>query len=183
MKIFFLCLAVVFSGCSYPQCQIKKLNELTFNNKRCDNEITDIKEFIRPEDTADILRQLSRQNLSDDKEENTLLNILNYVRQIKQINDECDFWQYPKETVLKGGDCEDKTFLLLSMLIEAGIDGAQGVKGRLYGQGHMWVEYKEYILDPLNKNLKLIPIAESKGYTPFFKFDKNNSYYCERSNK
>lgn len=150
---------------------MQKLDKPTFQNKRLCNETIDIKEFIRPEETQDVLARLKLG-------ENAMLDILNYIQHIKQINDKREFWQYPKETIEKGGDCEDKTFLLLSMLIQAGVSGAQGVKGRFFGQGHMWVEYNGYILDPSRK-AGLIPIEKSTGYTPYFKFDQNNVYFCK----
>lgn len=150
---------------------MQKLDEPTFQNKRLCNETIDIKEFIRPGETQDVLAQLKPG-------ENAIMDILKYTQHIKQINDKREFWQYPKETIEKGGDCEDKTFLLLSMLIQARVSGAQGVKGRFFGQGHMWVEYNRYILDPSRKT-GLIPIEKSTGYTPYFKFDQNNVYFCK----
>lgn len=179
MKFFCLCLVLIVSGCCYPKYQLQSLDDSKFKNKRTDNNIVDIKDFVRPEQTADTLKQLTWQQLSLDKEENTVLNILSYVQNIKQTNEDREYWQYPRETILKGGDCEDKAFLLLSALIQAGVNGAQGVKGHYLGQGHIWVEYNGYILDPSLKSSKLIPVKKSAGYTPFFKFDQNNFYYCE----
>lgn len=122
-----------------------------------------MQDFIRPEETAP---------------KGTILDMLHYTQQLKQTRDSQDYWQYPKETIQKGGDCEDKTFLLLSMLIQGGINGAQGVKGRYLGQGHMWVEHDGYILDPSRRNTGLIPIEKSTGYVPHFKFDQGNIYFC-----
>lgn len=167
MKFIFLFLSVIIAGCSYPNYQMQKLDELTFQDKRPGYKTIDIREFIRPEETTGALRQLE-----------TVSDILHYTQNLKQTNDKKDFWQYPKETLEGGGDCEDKTFLLLSMLIQGGVTGAQGVKGRFLGQGHMWVECNGYILDPSRRNTDLIPIQKSIGYTPYFKFDQNNIYYC-----
>lgn len=179
MKFVLLCSLIIISGCSYPHYQLQKLDNSEFKNKRCDKKIINIQEFIKPEETADFLKQIRWQNFSPDTEKNTVLNILHFTQKIKNTNDTMEFWQYPEETIQKGGDCEDKTFLLLSMLIQAGINDISGVKGRYLGQGHMWVEYKGNILDPSLKTAKLIPVGKSIGYMPFFKFDKNNTYYCD----
>lgn len=181
-KIFILCLIFTISGCGYSKHQLRELNDSTFGDKRPDKAKVDIKDFIRPEETSEIIEQLAQQDFSRDDNKNTVLNILNYVQQLKQINDKKEYWQYPRETILKGGDCEDKTFLLLSMLMASGINGTVGVKGRYLGQGHMWVEYNDWILDPSLKTPKLIPKGKSIGYTPFFKFNRKDFYYLERSN-
>lgn len=122
-----------------------------------------MQDFVRPEET---------------NPKGTVLDMLNYTQNLKQIRDSQDYWQYPRETIEKGGDCEDKTFLLLSMLIKSGITEAQGVKGRYLGQGHMWVEYNGCILDSSRRNTGLIPIEKSIGYVPHFKFDQNDIYFC-----
>lgn len=177
MRIILVCLLniviVSCAGCSYPRVQTQKLDELTFDNKRLEGKTRAVQEFIRPEETEEVLTELSYG-----KDRVAILEILNYTQQLKQRSDKKEFWQYPEETIRKGGDCEDKTFLLLSMLIQAGIDGAQGVKGRCLGSGHMWVEYNGYILDTLKKQPKLIPINKSLGYIPYFKFDQHKCYYC-----
>lgn len=172
-------LTILGAGCSYPKLQIHKLDELTFENKRLEGNTRAIQEFIKPEQIKEVLGRLTLQDFSSHKEENITLNVLDYVQRLKQTKDRKEFWQYPEETIAKGGDCEDKTFLLLSMLIQAGIEEAQGVKGRCLGKGHMWVEYKGYILDPSKKIPKLIPIKKSTGYSPHFKFDRQSSYFCK----
>lgn len=180
-KYPFVCLIIIIfiQGCSYPCYRLEELDELTFTNKRLDNRIQSIHEFIIPLQTKNTLDNLCIENLSSDTSKNLIINILNYVQQVKLVTDKEEFWQYPKETIEKGGDCEDKTFLLLSMLIQAGIEDVKGVKGRYLGGGHMWVEYNGFILDPLQRKAKLIPIKKSLGYVPYFKFDKKSSYYCD----
>ena len=167
------------SGCSYPKLQIEKLDELVFENKRLEGTAKDIQEFIRPEETIGVLAELTLQDFSSNQEENLILNILNYTQQLKQIGDKKEFWQHPQETIKKGGDCEDKVFLLLSMLIQAGIENVQGVKGKYLGGGHMWVEYDGYILDPSKRTPRLILIKKSLGYIPYFKFNERNNYFCK----
>lgn len=122
-----------------------------------------MQDFIRPDETTP---------------SGTVSDILRYTQNLRQTMDREDYWQYPRETIEKGGDCEDKTFLLLSMLIKSGVSDAQGVKGHYLGQGHMWVEYNGCILDPSRRNTGLIPIDKSIGYAPYFKFDKDSVYYC-----
>lgn len=160
MKLFPLIALIITAGCGYPNCQLQKLDKLEFENKQSKH----LEDYIRPEEAL---------------EKDNILDILRYTQNLKQVNDRDDYWQYPKETIQKGGDCEDKTFLMLSMLIKAGIKEACGVKGRYFGQGHMWVEYNGYIMDPSRKNTGLIPIKKSTGYVPYFKFDKENVYFCD----
>lgn len=153
MRCSLLYLFLLISGCSYPRYTLERLDGREW-----------MQDFIRPEETMP---------------QGGAENILRYTQNLRQIRDPDDHWQYPAETLQKkGGDCEDKAFLLLSMLIKAGIKEAQGVKGRYLGQGHMWVEYNGYILDPSRKNTRPIPIKKSIGYTPFFKFDEDNIYFC-----
>lgn len=178
---FFLILVLFYGfGCSYPNIQTVKLEELTVDNKRLEGKSRHIREFIRPEETKDILEKLQLQNFHTDEEINFVLNALLFVQQLKRKNDKKDYWQYPKETINNGGDCEDKTFLLLSLLIQAGVKEVKGVKGRSFGSGHMWVEFNEFILDPWQNNSKLIHKKKSLGYNPFFKFDHKNIYYCRK---
>jgi len=175
--------SVVISGCGYSKYRLEVLDDASFADKRCNGSTVNIYEFIRPEETREALDNIPLMNLSQNKDENKVLNILQYVQNVKQTNDKKDFWQYPSETLEKGGDCEDKVFLLLSMLIQAGINDAEGVKGRLLGGGHMWVEYKGRILDPSKKTAKLEPISKCVGYVPLFKFNNQNLYYCNREEK
>ncbi len=62
-----------------------------------------------------------------------------------------DDWLFPEETLAqKSGDCEDRAFLLASLLIAAGISGyvVRVALGKLYNQltraswDHVWVMYK-----------------------------------------
>lgn len=51
-----------------------------------------------------------------------------------------DVWQSSWRTLQrKGGDCEDLTILIVSMLLYANIS-AYPVGGELHGEGHAWVE-------------------------------------------
>lgn len=62
-----------------------------------------------------------------------------------------DNWLFPEETLaLEGGDCEDRAFLLASLLLSSGISGyaVRVALGKLYNQNrresrdHVWVMYK-----------------------------------------
>ena len=175
----------ILMGCSYPQIELNNLDELTFNNKRLENKTRSIEDFIRPQETEEILDNFIMENYSNNTETNLVLNLLNFTQDLKLVHDKKEFWQYPKETISKGGDCEDKVFLLLSMLMQSNVNDVYGVKGKCFGQGHMWVEYKGFILDTIKTKPELMPINKSTGYVPYFKFGKANKYYCqtERSRK
>ena len=62
---------LIFStvGCSYPELQVKELNELVFENKRLEKKPRNIKEFIRPKETADVLVSLTLQDFSSKQKE------------------------------------------------------------------------------------------------------------------
>jgi len=58
-----------------------------------------------------------------------------------------DYWQAPALTMLRGGDCEDKAFLLWHLWALQGIE-SEVVFGTLCGGGHAWVEWHGVICDP-----------------------------------
>lgn len=77
------------------------------------------------------------------------------VEKIEYVKDEegFDFWQFPQETLgLKQGDCEDKSFLMASLLLAAGIPEGRvrvtvGAMYNLNGNrrrliGHAWPMYR-----------------------------------------
>lgn len=62
-----------------------------------------------------------------------------------------DYWMFPEETLAKGsGDCEDRAFLLASLLLASGISSysVRVALGKIYNQktktgyDHVWVMYK-----------------------------------------
>ena len=77
------------------------------------------------------------------------------VEKIRYINDDkgFDFWQFPQETInLEQGDCEDKSFLVASLLLAAGIpeDRVRVTVGAMHNEkngqqkaiGHAWPMYR-----------------------------------------
>lgn len=77
------------------------------------------------------------------------------VEKIAYVKDEVgfDFWQFPQETVCLGqGDCEDKSFLVVSLLLAAGIpaDRVRVMVGAMHNLengkrklfGHAWPMYR-----------------------------------------
>lgn len=156
-------------GCRYPLVQYSVLDNFNVSGKRIEKEEIDIRDFIKPAEAKSIVSELG---LDGKSEEEKVLEIYKYVGSLKSIGESNDNWQYPCETIIKkGGDCEDKVFLLLSALIAAGVKDVYAVKGRFYGGGHFWVEYKDKILDPYRKKGTFIAKANASGYNPFFKFD------------
>lgn len=108
-----------------------------------------------------------------------------------------DPWQFPDETLaIKAGDCEDRAFLLASLLLAAGISpynvrvafGQMVVEGKPHD--HMWVMYKNErgywtLIEPLRMGRALddehIPEAREFGqfapqveYQPHFLFNDSH---------
>lgn len=154
------------------------MDELIVEEKRGNGSLIDIRDFIKPEEARDVLVEL---DFGQKREEEKVAAIYQYISEMKNIDEKEDYWQYPAETLEKGGgDCEDKVFLLLSVLLEEGINDVYAVKGRYLGGGHFWVEYKDKILNPSRKTVKIISAKKALGYTPFFKFNQKDVY---KSNK
>lgn len=81
----------------------------------------------------------------------TVYNLYSFVTSLNYIVDLDDFWQKPEETLNRGGgDCEDLSFLLASLMASSDVKGvyiAMGVSRESVmiariGSGHMWVEYR-----------------------------------------
>ena len=113
-----------------------------------------------------------------------------------------DAWMFPEETLASsGGDCEDRAFLLASMLISSGISSymVRVALGKIYRQSrkesfdHVWVMYKNesglwMLIEPqlysdraqkhrtlLLKGKKRIP-AETIEYIPYFVFNGDHMW-------
>lgn len=81
-----------------------------------------IKDFIRPEETAELISNLNLGNLIPEQKIETIFSFVRTNFQFVPDEEGEDYWQYPGETIGRGkGDCEDLTFLLVSMLIRADI--------------------------------------------------------------
>ena len=113
-----------------------------------------------------------------------------------------DEWMFPEETLAKeSGDCEDRAFLLASMLISSGISPymVRVALGKIYRQSvkksfdHIWVMYKNesglwMLIEPqlysdraekhatlLLKGKKKIP-PETIEYVPYFVFNGDHMW-------
>lgn len=108
-----------------------------------------------------------------------------------------DYWLFPEETLKKGsGDCEDRAFLLASLLLASGISSysIRVALGKIYNQktrtsyDHVWVMYKNesgiwMLIEPLlytkratahTKKLvgkKAAVPAETVEYIPYYVFN------------
>jgi Transglutaminase-like superfamily len=111
-----------------------------------------------------------------------------------------DSWLFPEETLAKGrGDCEDRAFLLASMLLSSGISGyvVRVALGKLYNQNtkqsrdHIWVMYKNesglwMLIEPLlhserarrqGKALRekaMRATTDTYEYVPYFVFNDSH---------
>ena len=185
--IIALLLATTTAGCAtvHAPTRINKLESLVAYNKRGQQEKRSVQDFIRPEQTIDALEEVEIINYTQDQQENKILSILNYVQKIPTVKDEEEFWQYPYETLQRGGDCDDKSFLLTSMLTQAGIDAKVAIVEKqasilekpFYDYiNHICVKVKhnnqEYFLETLDKKPIMIPIEKAKDYKVIGEFDK-----------
>ncbi|HWQ20240.1 MAG TPA: transglutaminase-like domain-containing protein, partial [Methanotrichaceae archaeon] len=108
--------------------------------------------------------------------------------------DKSGFWLLPEETLHLGkGGCEDRSFLLASMLLASGISDhcLRVVLGRVYSEGHIhghaWTVYQneggqwcllDSTLEPVPQRLiPADPLAgpkEARQYQPMFCFNRNH---------
>lgn len=188
--IIALLLATTTAGCAtfHAPTQINRLESLVVYNKRSKKIERPVQEFIRPEETIQALEEVEIINYTQDPQENKIRSILNYVQNLPTIKDEKEFWQYPHETLQRrGGDCDDKSILLTSMLIQSGIEAkvaliekqASILEKPFYDHiNHICVKVKhnnqEYFLETLNKKPVMIPVEKAKDYKVIGEFDKDN---------
>jgi hypothetical protein len=93
-----------------------------------------------------------------------------FVTDLNLLDDPTDFWQTSQETLNRGGgDCEDLSFLLASLLLSRGIDSVVAI-GTFDGDGHMWVEVDGKIYET-TKFILPFSIEEGNkfGYIPKIK--------------
>ena len=173
--ILFLIMLYFSKGCVHSNVEFIPINDYNVIGKTKEpEESVDVRDLIRPQETYLILQDLNLKNKT--VEEKTDI-IIQYISGFKNFSENKDHWQYPYETIEKGGgDCEDKVFLLVSALIQSGLNDVYAVKGRYLGGGHFWVEYKDKIIDPSRKDKKIMIKDKTVGYNPFFKFNDKEIY-------
>lgn len=103
------------------------------------------------------------------------------ITPLKKSTNHDDFWQFPFETLDPPcyGDCKDKSFALMSILLNYMPSGSvQCVVGRLFGAGHAWVDVVKdgrfYVLDstlPKACDCGAYGFEEKEPYEPLIKFD------------
>ncbi len=85
-----------------------------------------------------------------------------------------DFWQFPSETLaFRMGDCDDMAILLGSLLrTQLSERDVFCVAGYFNGMGHMWVRYKDLVLDPTPfGGGKIMPLTVGRPYRPLMDFN------------
>jgi hypothetical protein len=127
----------------------------------------DLRQFLTLSNNAVIHRTLNEiiDELNENDKKKFLSNkpgsydyrvqiILNYISKnntYKPGKRKYDTWQFPEETLsLKHGDCEDRAFLLASLIVASGVSNyvVRVALGKLYNrtidksQDHVWVMYK-----------------------------------------
>lgn len=192
---------------------IPALREIPHTRKRYE---VDIREFIANRDNAVIKRAIDEigKGLNGDergfflshkegsfdfrmrKVTEYLLQRVRYIKGLRRL----DTWLFPEETLAKGsGDCEDRAFLLASLLLSSGISSyvVRVALGKLYNQrtqksrDHVWVMYKNesgiwMLIEPLlhseqarekGKALrqKSVPeVTDTYEYVPYYVFNDSH---------
>jgi len=172
--LFFVMFVFNNAGCFKQNVEFVPTNDYSVIGKRDVDINIDVRDFIKPEETEKVVEGL---NISNKDIDGKIESIFRYVCGLNNIKEKQDFWQYPRETLQKGGgDCEDIVFLLLSILIQSGVKDCYAIKGRYLGGGHFWVECGNKILDPSARAGKIILKDKAIGYTAFFKFDNKDIF-------
>lgn len=76
------------------------------------------------------------------------LELYYIVTSMDYVEDYGDYWQTPEETIIReAGDCEDFTFLLVSLFVAAGLEKPAVMFGSYDGDGHAWVEWNNKVFE------------------------------------
>jgi len=106
-----------------------------------------------------------------------------YVGDGNNDDEPTDFWQTPRQTLVKGtGDCEDSALLLTDWMLSNKIPARMAL-GTVDGSGHAWcivrMEETDYLLESTNRNpdLENLPaVNRNDGYGPTALFDREALY-------
>ena len=125
---------------------------------RSPGEWREIREFVQPDNTL-VINQAAGDAWS----------CLDWVcRNISYRHDFGEFWQLPRETLVRGqGDCEDSSILLASMIRR--FTNAYVVLGSYQGLGHAWVAKEGEILEATYT--EAIAVPDPDNYCPHFLFN------------
>jgi len=96
-----------------------------------------------------------------------------------------DTWFYPGETVQLGvGNCANKTFLLVSLLKNLGVD-VHGVMGTWDDNNHAWIQVERedtfYYIETTSPKTEMFMTLDKEGYDPFIYFDNQEVFATEDS--
>ncbi|MDI9385481.1 MAG: hypothetical protein QM518_14390 [Verrucomicrobiota bacterium] len=164
-------LLLLLAGCATSledQGRWQSLDTLDVSGKTRDGAPVSVFTFSQPHAVEHILAKLEQDHPHADQEER-ILNILAYVQAIPIANDPDDLWLTPGETLIAGGDCEDRSFLLSSLLGAAQIEHWV-VVGTFRDRPHTWVAVQDpagklRYLETLDKNPRLT--APTPAYAPW----------------
>ncbi|MBA7634814.1 hypothetical protein ES703_42412 [subsurface metagenome] len=92
-------------------------------------------------------------------------------RDYNYLPDTGEWWRYPRETIkARGGDCEDTSILLCSLL--KNFNDGYVVLGGYRGYGHAWVELHGEILETTYTFAR--PVPDPQDYQAFAMFDNQD---------
>ena len=155
----FAIIGLVVASKIAPNIKVRYVDGRYFVAVRHLGQWHEIREFIQPFDPGSIGAPAD------------VWGCLDWVcRNISYRRDIGEFWQLPSETLANTeGDCEDSTFLLISML--RWFTNAYAVLGSDYGWGHAWgtTEGGE-ILETTYTQAMIIPDPEN--YRPYVLFNE-----------
>jgi hypothetical protein len=156
--------ASILSSCSTPlaeQGRWSPLPSLEVTGKTRDAaQSVPVLDFCQPEAVRHILEKIEAESdIENPTREERILQILAFVQDLPLSNDPDDLWLTPGETLIAGGDCEDRSFLLSSLLAAADIDHWVFV-GTFRDRPHTWVAVQEddgnlRYLETLDKTARL----------------------------
>lgn len=103
--------------------KMKISNERYRYYKNLHRNQTDYSNFITPDDSQ--IKELSNNfdSIPDEERANCILSFVQSIPFVSEPEGE-DFWKYPIETLIEGGDCEDHAFLFASIAKQSGYDVA-----------------------------------------------------------
>jgi|WetSurMetagenome_2_1015567.scaffolds.fasta_scaffold00156_29 hypothetical protein len=143
-------------------------------NKIVKNTLEDIYERLPPVHKA---KFTSRKEGSFDFRVDVIKEYISQQIAYRNLKGEFDSWLFPEETItLKEGDCEDRAFLLASLILASGISKyvVRVAFGKIFDKSghnkfdHVWVMYKNekgiwQLIDPMNYRPKHDNLEIRKG--------------------
>lgn len=135
-----LAAALAAPGCTGPHPEgagWRPLASLHVTGKTAGEERVSVLDFCQPERVRPVLARLQRDWPPGLSSAQRAERLLAFVQALPESSDPDDVWQMPGETLIAGGDCEDRTFLLVSLLAADEL-AAWVMVGTYHDRPHTW---------------------------------------------